>query len=137
MKIEYLPHTADLRMKVEAASLEELFKAGLLGMSQILNERFCQEQEELPICIPITLTASDLTCLMVDFLSEALTISYTKNALFCSMEVIDISESNITANLYGAKNFDLDEEIKAVTYHEARVLENTLNNWETVIVFDI
>ena len=137
MKIEYLPHTADIRMKVEAASLEELFQAGLLGMSRILNESFCQEKEEFSIYIPVTLTASDLTCLMVDFLSEALTISYTHKAIFCAMENVEISETGIRAKLCGAQNEHLDEEIKAVTYHEAHVLQNSLKEWETVIVFDI
>ena len=137
MKIEYLPHTADIRMKVEAASLEELFRAGLLGMSQILNENFCKQKKELPIEVNITISAPDLTCLIVDFLSEVLSSSYTERAIFCKMEVVRISDVAITANLYGAPSTHLDEEIKAVTYHEAQVLQNRARNWETVIVFDI
>ena len=137
MKIEYLPHTADIRMKLETATPEELFRAGLLGMSQILNENFCREQREFPVRVSVSLTAPDLTCLIVDFLSEVLSISYTERALFCKMEVVEISETKLTANIYGAHNSHLDEEIKAVTYHEAQVLQNRAKNWETVIVFDI
>lgn len=137
MNIEYLPHTADIRMKVEAATLQELFQAGLLGMCNILNERFCQEQKEFPKQVNISLSAPDLTCLIVDFLSEVLSISYTERALFCEMEVVEISETKISATLFGAQNTHLDEEIKAVTYHEAQVMQNTSKHWETLIVFDI
>jgi len=36
--IEYIPHIADLRVRLEADTLEELFEAGLKGMSNILKK---------------------------------------------------------------------------------------------------
>ncbi len=137
MIIEYLPHTADIRMKIEGETLEEIFLAGLLGMSQILKEELCKETREFQKQLEIKLSAPDITCLLVDFLSEILSVSYTEKAIFCKMEDVVISENTLSAKLYGTGISGLDEEIKAVTYHEADVLKNSRNSWETIIVFDI
>ncbi|MCX2720767.1 archease [Lentiprolixibacter aurantiacus] len=137
MSIEYLPHTADIRMRLEASSLPELFQEGLLGMSGILKEKFCEREKELSLQIPINISATDPGCLMVDFLSEVLSVSYTEKAIFCRMELTALSETNISAKIYGAPYSELDEEIKAVTYHEAEVKKNTSDLWESLILFDI
>ncbi len=137
MNIEYLPHTADVRMKISGETPEQLFLAGLLGMSQILKENLCNESHSLEKQAEIELKAPDLTCLLVDFLSEVLSISYTEKAIYCRMENVDLTETRAKAILYGTGINKLDEEIKAVTYHEAEVARKSSNHWETIIVFDI
>ncbi|NIO83560.1 MAG: hypothetical protein GTN53_23635 [Candidatus Aminicenantes bacterium] len=124
-------------MKIEGETLRELFQAGLLGMSRILCEQGCGKEKEWDKRAAISLTAPDLTCLLVDFLSEVLSLTYTEKALFCKMEDIKISETAFSATLLGTRLAKLDEEIKAVTYHEAQVDKNAVNVWETRIVFDI
>ncbi|MBT8179285.1 MAG: archease [Eudoraea sp.] len=137
MNIEYLPHTADIRMKIKGETPMQLFLAGLLGMSHILKENVCRETPEFRKKAEIKLSAPDLTCLLIDFLSEVLSISYTEKAIFCRMEDVVISENNLAATLFGTGISSLDEEIKGVTYHEAEVRKNSSNCWETLIVFDI
>ena len=39
--------------------------------------------------------------------------------------------------LSGTRINNFDEEIKAVTYHEANVIKNKKGLWETCIIFDI
>ncbi len=46
MKIQYLPHTADVRMWVECETLQELFAAGVMGMGNILKEGFCNADHQ-------------------------------------------------------------------------------------------
>ncbi len=137
MNFEYLPHTADIRMKVEGKTPEDIFLAGLMGMSHILKENLCRVTQELSKKVKIELSSPDLTCLLVDFLSEVLSISYTEKAIFCKMQDVRISKNKLSATLYGTGIKSLDEEIKAVTYHEAEVMKNSKNYWETTIVFDI
>ena len=137
MNIEYLPHTADIRMKIKGETPEELFLAGLLGMSNILKENLCRETQVFQKQAEIKLSAPDLTCLLIDFLSEVLSISYTEKAIYCELKDVVISENNISATILGTGTGRLDEEIKAVTYHEAQVSRNSSNCWETIVVFDI
>ena len=138
MKFEYLPHTADVRMRVEAETMPLLFQAGLRGMSHILKEGSCDGNQKKDIKRSITIAAPDVTCLLIDFLSEVLTLCYTDKSIFCEIHYGDFSEKLISVEISGAEVFDgFDEEIKAVTYHEANVYRNAEGLWESIIVFDI
>ena len=137
MKFEFLPHTADIRMKIEAETLPQLFNAGLKGMSEILKENHCSQNNEIKIRKITTIKASDVTCLLIDFLSEVLTYSYTENAIFCELNFMEFSEQLLSAEILGSPVDAFSEEIKAVTYHEAAVNRNSSELWETVVVFDI
>ncbi|GIV33313.1 MAG: archease [Chitinophagales bacterium] len=135
--IEYLPHIADMRLRIEADSLEELFEAGLKGMAQILKKDFCFQHTDFDVEYTISIEAADLTLLLVDFLSEILTQSYIETVVFCELEVAHISENKLTATVQGKKTDAFDTDVKAITYHEADVQRNHLGNWETYLIFDI
>ncbi len=138
MKFEYLPHTADVRMRIEAETLPLLFEAGLRGMSHILKEDYCINEQKRNLRRVFAISAADVTCLLIDFLSEVLTLSYTEKSVFCDLNFVDFSEKLISAEISGSVVPDgFDEEIKAVTYHEAAVTKNTEGLWETLVVFDI
>ncbi|WP_281542262.1 archease [Maribacter aestuarii] len=137
MKIEYLPHTADIRMKIEGSHLEELFRAGVKGMSHILKAGFCDRNVGFDCKLVLEITALDSTCLLIDFLSEALSTSYAENAIFCEVEFLDFTPHHTIAEIRGKKIQGFDEEIKAVTYHEADVCKNNRDQWATLVIFDI
>lgn len=137
MKFQFLSHTADIRMKVEARTLPLLFQVSLKGMSQILKENHCSPDREYEIKKITTIKAPDVTCLLIDFLSEALTFSFTNKAVFCKAAFIEFSEQELSAEISGSRIKSFNEEIKAVTYHEADIKRNIAGLWETVIVFDI
>ncbi|MGE5443248.1 MAG: archease [Ignavibacteriales bacterium] len=48
-----------------------------------------------------------------------------------------LSPHSLEAILRGFTASSFDEDIKAVTYHEAEVKETEDGKWETMIVFDI
>lgn len=135
--IEYLPHIADLRLRIEADTLEELFEAGLKGMSTILKKDFCNSMTEFNIERQVNIDSNDITSLLVDFLSEALTKSYVEHALFCELSVVKLTDQTLIATIRGTRVDSFDEDIKAITYHEADVKKNQNGNWETLLIFDI
>ncbi|NNJ88852.1 MAG: archease [Eudoraea sp.] len=138
MNIQYLPHTADIRMRITGTGLEDLFRAGVIGMGNILKSRFCDRKDRLSLKRQIDITASDGTCLLIDFLSEVLSASCAEKAIFCEVHFFELSERIIRAAIFGRPyNQGFDEEIKAVTYHEADVQRNNEGDWETTIIFDI
>jgi SHS2 domain-containing protein len=137
MKIEYLPHTADIRMKIGGSDLEELFQAGVKGMGNILRDDFCDKHDSFDQQSKIEIGASDLTCLLIDFLSEILSISYAEKSVFCKVDFIAFTPLKLIANIYGRQIRGFDEEIKAVTYHEANVNRDNNGQWETMVIFDI
>lgn len=135
IKYELIPHTADIRLKIEGTTQEELFKAALQGMASILKKG--KNLEAPTQTKKIDLKAPDQTTLIVDFLSDVLTTSYTHYAIFDEIEFIQLSTTKLSAIIKGIKVINFDKDIKAVTYHEANVLKNKNSNLETIIVFDI
>jgi SHS2 domain-containing protein len=137
-KYKLLPHTADVRLKIEASNLEELFFAAMEGMAEIIKPRCCQtttppytQQETIKI------SSLDTTTLIIDFLSTVLTYSQMHKTLYCNVKFKKLDTDSLHATIFGIPVDSFDEDIKAVTYHEAEVKKNAHNNWETIIIFDI
>jgi SHS2 domain-containing protein len=136
-KIEFKSHTADIRLKIESDSLPELLMAGLSGMNRLLKKEPPVKNGESPVFQTITINSVDTTTLLIDFLSEILTLSYIHGTIFNEVDFTHISDHETSAIIHGVKVDKFDEDIKAVTYHEADVHKKKNGKWETVIIFDI
>jgi len=137
VKIEFLPHTADVEMRVEGSSMEELFVAAIRGMAQVLREGGCSIRDTYPITLRIEIQAPDLTCLLIDTLSDILALSFINKAVFCEAHFTELTQNHLAAGISGYEVDGFDEEIKAVTYHGADVIQSAGSSWETRVIFDI
>ena len=137
MKYEFLAHTADIRMRISGTDLADLFNAGLRGMGAVLKANVCSSQEPALLERSLDVESSDCTALLIDFLSEVLTLCYVENAVFCSVRFRKLSEMALECTVYGYPVDQLDEEIKAVTYTEAHVIRTEAGRWVSDVVFDI
>ncbi|HLF65043.1 MAG TPA: archease [Saprospiraceae bacterium] len=134
---EFLPHTADIRMLIEASTLEELFHTALEGMNAILHASDKEPGSSSKHEYRIHLTSPDITTLLIDFLSDVLTEGYEKKTIFNSLRIDQLKDASLHAILHGYFVDQFDEDIKAVTYHEAEVRMNDAGNWQTVVIFDV
>jgi SHS2 domain-containing protein len=132
-----LEHTADTRLFVEGSDLNQLFLAAAEGMNSILKEPVNPENCVLVLKQTIKIEAPDSTALLVDFLSTILTISQTKNGIFSHVGFKELTNIKLDATVEGFFVEKFDEDIKAVTYHEAEIRKSKNGNFETIIVFDI
>lgn len=130
-----IEHTADIRLKIEADSEQELFLAALQGMAQIINSQANLHQKP-SLSQKITIRSLDTTTLLIDFLSEVLTLSHLHKAVFFNVTFNLLTPNNLDATVYGIPVSKFLEDIKAVTYHEAEVIDNN-EILSTTIVFDI
>lgn len=138
-RTEFLHHTADVQLLVEASSLEELFVAALEGMNEILVDYKKipgGNRKPVPSDV-IEIQSVDQTALLIDFLNEILSRSLAENCIFNEVEFRRLEETNLAVIIKGFSVDRFDEDIKAVTYHEAQVAQNSSGNWETKIIFDI
>ncbi len=124
-------------MLIEGNTIQELFCAGLKGMSHILNDHICDANDQFSIKTKIEVKSMDTTLLLIDFLSEVLSYSYANNCIYCELEIQELDEQYVMAEVSGIETTHYDEEIKAVTYHEAAVKQNDAGRWETLVIFDI
>ncbi|MFA5075020.1 MAG: archease [Candidatus Babeliales bacterium] len=136
-KYEVIPHTADIKLKLEASTLEELFEIALKAMSQIIKKDACKVNQDYKLTEKFELKSIDQTALLIDFLSQILTYSQINSTVYCKVEFEKLTQQNLVATIFGKKADKFDEDIKAVTYHEANITKNKNNNFQTFIVFDI
>ena len=128
-------HTADVRLVVQGDSLEELFRAALEGMAELIkHDGFSQKGDQVET---ISLSAADSTSLLIDFLSEVLTRTHVNNVVYNTVDFSVLNEKDLEAIVRGCSVEAFDEDVKAVTYHEAEIKKNKEGLFETVIVFDI
>lgn len=132
-----IPHTADIRLKVEGDTLKNLFAASLEGMNEIINRGFCVTKIKYDLEKKISITSSNVTLLLIDFLSKILTLTDIDNAIFCKIRFIKLKDSGLDAIIFGKKTDRFDQDIKAVTYHQAQIKKNKDGNYETIVVFDV
>jgi SHS2 domain-containing protein len=80
--------------------------------------------------------SADRTALLVDFLNDVLHRTHVARELFDDVTFTRFEEQSLEATLTGIAPASFDEDVKAVTYHEADVVQRE-NVWHTTLVFDI
>jgi SHS2 domain-containing protein len=131
MSFEELEHTADIRVRVKAPTLEALFDEAATGMMKIVYGNPGSGN----IKRYITIESEGIENLLLDFLSEVLFVSEVDSVVFSSAKV-SLSENSLSAELKG-EPFDKERhqagtEIKGVSYSGLRILKD-----DTGYVLDI
>ena len=145
---EFLPHIADIRLKAQGDSLEELFTAALEGMGNLIKSNSCPFKEEDNTSLELRITSNflkekieissiDSTALLIDFLSEVLTYSQVNKSVYCKIKFEKINNNFLSGTIFGKSIEKFDEDIKAVTHHEADIKKDAEGNFYTIIIFDI
>jgi SHS2 domain-containing protein len=131
-----LEHTADIRLEVYGATLEDLFINAALGFSDIiLPEAELTPQTELEIKVE----ADSAEELLVNWLRELLFLNQTRKLIMTHAQIIVFAETNLLAKVSFADNppdVESSFEIKGVTYHGLSILRNN-EGYSARIVFDI
>lgn len=142
---EFIPHTADIKLRVYGVTLADLFRHALIGMFQSLNPQVenCSYNNErlvcktLPVARDIGINSPDVNALLVDFLSYALYLSDVHNEAYLDADIKTISNTYVQAVIKGVAITGFSGmEIKAVTYHDLDI-KQVDGIWQTDIVFDI
>ena len=131
---EFLPHTADLRIKSRGKTLEELFENSLLGMAEYMKKGAAAMKAT--VTRPIEIVAPDTAALLVDFLSHTLALADANQEVYSRAAFDEFSETHLKGTLFGAAVGEFDRDIKAVTYHEAAI-QKAHAGYEVTIIYDI
>ena len=133
-KFEILEHKADLKIRVFGKTKEELFENAMVGM--LKSAKYEKEVKNQKSKIKIKIKSIDLPSLLVDFLSEVLYLVETKKLVFENVEFKKFTENEIEAILIGKPLKRMGVHIKAVTYHDLKILQKK-EGFEAEILFDI
>jgi SHS2 domain-containing protein len=134
---ETFEHTADLGLRVRAASEEELFAEAARGLfSMIVPELETVQPTETR---EFVIVGGDRDYLLFDWLNELLYVFDTERLLLSQFDV-RLTGEGLTATArgepYDAQRHRLDHEVKAITYHGLRV-EQDADGWLAEVIVDI
>lgn len=130
---EILSHTADVRLRVTAPTLEELFRDAMRGMYAVMRGEPGERRVSATIRVH---DSADTTALLVDFLNEILGRAHVAREMFTDASFTRFDDTSLDAEVTGFAPASFEEDVKAVTYHEADVRRDG-DQWTTMLVFDI
>lgn len=136
-RIEIVEHTADVALRIRAATLNELFECGARGFYQIVGELITEGPSEEH---RIDLTGETPEYLLHDWLAEILYCFDVRQIVFDAFAFDVLDDHSLRARLVGRKldvlHSQIHTEVKAVTYHELRI-ERQAGLLEATVVFDV
>ncbi len=134
---ELIEHTADVGIKVKGNDLKELFRNAAAAMFDIIAEKKEPEIKKQAE-IKIEQKADDLEELFVNWLNELLSLSATKELIFSDFQINKINKNTLQAIAIGEdiKNYRVNTEVKAATYHQLK-LEQTKTGWQVELILDV
>jgi SHS2 domain-containing protein len=137
---EYLPHPADVRFKASGNTLEEAFEQAAMAMFNVIITDISTIKPERSVVIE--LKSEELDNLLYDYLSELLYQFEVEEIIFGEFHVDSIIQNDTGYLLKGramGEDIDLDRhvfdtEVKAVTYHQLSVKQESKGFITHVIV---
>jgi SHS2 domain-containing protein len=134
---ELFEHTADVGLRVRAASLERLFEEAAEAM---LSLSVANLDAVAPVqSVTFQLSADSYDDLLRDWLSE-LNFTLGTRRLVCSRFAVQLDGTSLRATAWGEPidpvRHQLALEIKAVTYHGLKV-ERDADGWLAEVIVDI
>ena len=137
MTYTFLEHTADVKFKAEAKTLEEAFILSAEALNETIYGKIkILEQEEKTIEIE----GKDLEGLLYNFLEEFLFLLDSEDFLVSKVKEIKIDQEKfkLHAKLLGDKSekYNFTNDVKAITYNEMFVKQEE-NLWKTQVVLDV
>jgi SHS2 domain-containing protein len=133
---ELIEHTADIGIRVKGEDLKSLFENTALAVFEIMAE--AQDKEAVKKEIKIKLKADSLEELFINWLNELLSLSATKELIFSAFKIPRLDKNNLEAVLIGGdiKNYRVNTEIKAATYHQLK-LKQEESGWQAEVILDV
>ena len=135
---EFLPHTADVKIRAYGKSLEDAFKNSALALKEAMTEKKIKPRIQKLIVIQ----SENESSLLYDFLEQFLYLFDAKDFIISKIGKINITKSKnklvLKAELIGdkASNYPFTNDVKAITYNEM-LIEKQKNRFIIQFVIDV
>lgn len=114
-------HTGEVQVRLEAATLGELFAEAALALAEIMGGPFADPGREGGETV--RLESRDRNALLVDWLNELVYLAERDKRLYGAAEIHRVSDRELSARVYGRDIEDLRLHVKAATFHGLDIRE--------------
>ena len=135
--VEIFDHTADTGIRCRTRHLDDVFKMMALSLMALMvdpnNITINKERD-------ISVVASDIESLLVEWLNEIIYLLETEDFLFKDFKILKVGAGKLRATGFGetflADKHVIKQEIKACTYHLLE-LKETPHGWFGQVILDV
>lgn len=135
---EYFEHTADIGMRVTAASFEELLETAAQGYARLVAPEL--ESIEVSEHCSFDVAAAEPALVLFDLLNELLYLFETRRLVMRAIRVTTTAmlacHADCDAAQFDPNRHASGQEVKAITYH-ALFVELSGDRWRAQVIFDI
>ena len=134
IKFEEVEHTADNALRIRGFSMEELLRNAAHGMNSLMINDVAVIASQIQKYVVVE--AMDAESVLVEWLAELAYWAETHMLIFNRFEIETLTPTRVQATLFGGKVSKLQKHIKAVTYHNLKII-NTDKGLEATVIFDV
>lgn len=131
---EFLPHTADIAIKIHADNKEGLCAEAMRAMFLAAEPRYVEQKYSKKQRFSIKST--DFPALLIDFLNEVISLSDTYREAYDGVQFETLTDHHASGTLFGRAIAGFETQIKAATHHNDVVYRGEGSEWEAIIIFD-
>jgi protein archease len=132
---QWVDHTAELELRIEAASERAVFDEALEALRELLSERADPSASGGPASFEIAASAPDRATLLAEWLSELVYLVETEGFLSERAERLELIGDALDARVSGRRS-NPSHLVKAVTYHRL-TMEEQGGTWRATVVLDV
>ena len=137
LQYELIDHTADMGIRVWGKNRKVLFANAGQAMFDLIVRTERVEAEQLE---QVQVTGNDIVDLLINWLRELLFIWTGKERLVHTIEIESLTGTKliggVTTYPFHSNRHAIRHELKAVTYHQAKV-EKCGDGWMAEVIFDV
>ena len=143
---EFIENTEDVKVRVFGSTLKSLFDNAANALFQIVLPKAsgCYIKDEQEECSKFTsnrkisVASGNRESLLVDFLSEILSLMDDHNEAYGKVTIHVLSDTELKATLHGVPVVAFQGEyVKEVAYNQVHIERKSDDHWEAVVVFDV
>ena len=128
---EWVEHTAELELRVEASSADGIFVEALRALAELMDAGEAGEAARHEVAT----SAPDRATLLVEWLNELVYLSEARGFVPERVARLELGETDLEASVVGRRAATRPL-VKAVTYHGLTLVEED-GRWRATVVLDV
>jgi SHS2 domain-containing protein len=128
---EWIEHTAELELHIEAPSREELFAEALAAYAELV----ARDESGDEVQHAVSAAAADDAALIAEWLGELVFLAETDDFIPRRIDRLDLSDAQLSAVVSGRRGRPAHL-VKAVTYHGLELVHKG-DVWRAKVVLDV
>jgi hypothetical protein len=127
-----------LKIKIQGRLLQDIYRNSICEMAEILKSGICRDHKHYTSFVSISINAKNHQHLLRKFLNKILGLTVAQNTIFCSINIHELTNTKLVAQVYGVWVSEFDDEIITFKEDNCLIQEDTFkDSWGGLLHFEV